>query len=150
MGGSIQLKRAYDPPEPADGWRVLVDRLWPRGVARARLALDAWAKDAAPSTELRQWFGHEPARWQEFRQRYFAELDRRPTLVNDLRARSRHGTVTLVFGARDRDHNDAVALRDYLEGGRGLEPGEPASPPCFLHELDPEWSAPTADGPPKR
>ncbi|MGA9016067.1 MAG: DUF488 domain-containing protein [Acetobacteraceae bacterium] len=110
----IQLKRAYEPPSPEDGSRVLVDRLWPRGLRKADAAVDRWMKDIAPSTELRQWFGHDPERWQEFRRRYAKELKQHATAVDELRDLARHGTVTLVFGARDEEHNDAVALREVL------------------------------------
>jgi uncharacterized protein YeaO (DUF488 family) len=134
---AIRLRRAYDPPDPADGWRVLVDRIWPRGAKRERLRLDAW-REAAPSAGLRRWFGHDPAKWEGFRARYFAELDGRRDVVAALRARTRQGPVTLVYAARDPEHNHALALRDYLlDRDRDAEY---ASPPCFLHELDPAWS----------
>ena len=94
--------------------RVLVDRLWPRGLRKADAAVDRWMKDIAPSTELRQWFGHDPERWQEFRRRYARELQQHATAIDELRELARHGTVTLVFGARDEEHNDAVALREVL------------------------------------
>ena len=94
--------------------RVLVDRLWPRGLRKADAAVDRWMKDIAPSTELRQWFDHDPERWQEFRRRYAKELKQHATAVDELRDLARHGTVTLVFGARDEEHNDAVALREVL------------------------------------
>jgi 5,10-methenyltetrahydrofolate synthetase len=147
-GPALAIKRAYDPPDPADGRRVLVDRIWPRGVARDRLQLDEWLKEAAPSTALRRWFGHDPAKWREFRRRYFVELDGRPEVVAALRAEMRQGPVTLVYSARDAEHNQALALRDYLlDGARADEPADYASPPCFLHELDPAWTglAPTPD-----
>lgn len=110
----IRLRRAYDAPGRADGLRVLVDRVWPRGVSRGELRLDAWLKDLAPSTELRRWFGHDPAKWETFKERYFRELDALPDAVSRLLALCRQGTVTLVFGARDQDHNNAVALREYV------------------------------------
>ena len=110
----IQVKRVYDPPAPEDGYRVLVDRLWPRGLKKADAAIDHWLKEVAPSTPLRKWFGHDPAKWGEFRRRYAAELDANPEPVALLRERAAAGTVTLLFGARDREHNDAVALQDYL------------------------------------
>ena len=111
---SIKLKRAYEPPDAADGTRILVDRLWPRGVKKSAAGIDMWAKDIAPSTELRQWFGHETDRWEEFRRRYVAELKQKPDLVNELRALARSGPITLVFGAHDQTHNDAVVLRKVL------------------------------------
>ncbi|GAB3404189.1 DUF488 domain-containing protein [Massilia agilis] len=110
----IKLKRAYEPASPADGTRILVDRLWPRGVARTDAALDLWEKDLAPSTELRQWFNHDPARWEEFQMRYADELHQHADALERLRALARKGTVTLVYGARDELHNDAVALRTLL------------------------------------
>jgi uncharacterized protein YeaO (DUF488 family) len=110
----IWIRRAYDPPTRRDGQRVLVDRIWPRGVSRQELQIDAWQKEAAPSTELRQWFGHDPERWKEFRERYFAELDQRPDVIRDLLRRAHTGRITFVYATRDPDHNNAVALRDYL------------------------------------
>lgn len=112
---TISLKRAYEPPRRADGRRVLVDRIWPRGVSRDALRLHAWVKDVAPSTALRAWFAHDPARWNPFRRRYFRELDARPEVVKCLVDAFGHaGRVTLVFGARDIEHNNAVALKEYL------------------------------------
>lgn len=116
--GNVRLKRAYEPPVPEDGERILVDRLWPRGVSRADAALDGWMKDIAPSTALRQWFAHDPARWETFRQRYAEELRNHADLVEQLRARARRGTVTLVYSAHDAEHNDAVVLRDIVLGRR--------------------------------
>jgi uncharacterized protein YeaO (DUF488 family) len=113
---NVKLKRAYEPPAAGDGTRILVDRLWPRGVKKATAAIDLWAKDIAPSTELRQWFGHKTDRWEEFRRRYVAELERRTDLLGELRARARSGPITLVFGAHDQAHNDAVVLREMLLG----------------------------------
>lgn len=110
----VNLKRAYDPPSPRDGTRILVDRLWPRGVKKAKARIDFWLKDVAPSAALRQWFGHDPARWSEFRRRYGAELKRRPEALARLRARARQGRITLVFGARDACCNQAVVLKDLL------------------------------------
>jgi uncharacterized protein YeaO (DUF488 family) len=110
----IRLKRVYVPPSPEDGVRVLVDRLWPRGLRKADAAIDRWMKDIAPSTELRQWFGHDPERWQEFRRRYARELRQHATTIDELHELAQHKTVTLVFGARDEEHNDAVALREVL------------------------------------
>ena len=111
---TIQLKRAYDPAEPQDGFRVLVDRLWPRGVSKGRAAIDLWAKEVAPTPQLREWFGHDPARFAEFRVRYVAELEQN-SAVRDLRdLTGQHPVVTLVYGARDEVHNHAVVLADYL------------------------------------
>jgi len=110
----LRLKRVYDPPSPDDGARILVDRLWPRGMRKADAAVANWMKDIAPSSELRRWFGHDPARWQEFRRRYAAELCHQAPALDELRALARQGTVTLVFGARDEEHNDAVVLREVL------------------------------------
>lgn len=110
----IQLKRAYEPPAPDDGCRILVDRLWPRAVSKDAAQIDLWLKELAPSAELRKWFGHDPSKWAEFRRRYFRELDEHPDAVAQLRAVIRKGPVTLVYGARDQEHNDAVALKEYL------------------------------------
>jgi uncharacterized protein YeaO (DUF488 family) len=115
-GKSLRLavKRAYEPPASADGQRVLVDRVWPRGVKKEVLELDDWLKDVAPSTKLRKWFGHDPEKWDEFRDRYFRELDAQPDAVAALLERGAKNKVTLVYGARDTAHNQAVALKDYL------------------------------------
>jgi uncharacterized protein YeaO (DUF488 family) len=110
----IRLRRAYDAPDPADGRRVLVDRIWPRGVSKDQLRLDAWMKDLAPTRALRTWFGHAPSRWVEFKDRYARELDGRADTVEQLLALCRRGTVTLVFAARDTQHSNATALREYL------------------------------------
>jgi uncharacterized protein YeaO (DUF488 family) len=113
----IRLKRAYDPPAPDDGRRVLVDRIWPRGIARDDLRIEAWLKDLAPSPGLRKWFGHDPDRWQKFKERYARELDqRRPDALAQLVELTKAGRITLVFGAKDTQHNNAVALKEYLEG----------------------------------
>lgn len=111
---SIKLKRAYEPPARSDGMRILIDRLWPRGLSKAQAALDEWAKELAPSTALRQWFGHDARRWTEFRQRYAEELRRHPGEIRRLRVLARERPVTLVYAARDEAHNDAVTLRDVL------------------------------------
>lgn len=116
---NIRLKRAYNPAGSGDGTRVLIDRLWPRGVRKADAAIDVWAKDIAPSTALRRWFGHDPARWHEFRRRYSEEIHRRRDRLDELRTLAQKGRVTLVFAARDEVHNDAVVLRDVLLG-RGI------------------------------
>ena len=113
----VLLKRAYAAAEAADGTRILVDRLWPRGVSRQTAALDDWMKDIAPSTELRQWFGHEPSRWAEFQRRYKAELREHGEELERLRAIAAKGALTLVYAARDEEHNDAVVLRDVLLHG---------------------------------
>ena len=112
----IRVRRVYDPPRSDDGARVLVDRLWPRGLAKADAKLDLWCKDLGPSHELRKWFGHDPKRWDEFRERYARELaaPERSELVADLLARAREGRVTLLFGARDEEHNQARALAEWL------------------------------------
>jgi uncharacterized protein YeaO (DUF488 family) len=114
----VRIKRAYEEPARTDGYRVLVDRLWPRGVKKQALKLDAWAKDLAPSPDLRRWFGHEPERFREFARRYTAELRAGPArmLLADLTHRATVGTVTLVYGARDEEHNGAAVLRDAIAG----------------------------------
>jgi uncharacterized protein YeaO (DUF488 family) len=114
---NICMKRAYEEPDPADGYRVLVDRLWPRGKKKEALELDGWMKGVAPSTELRLWFGHDPAKWGEFQRRYRHELSspEKRGLVDDLVHRTQEGRVTLVYGAKDEAHNEAVVLRDLLE-----------------------------------
>ena len=111
---SIRLKRAYEPAAPSDGYRVLIDRLWPRGVKRESARLDEWARELAPSTELRRWFGHDPARFAEFRRRYLEELSAQEDKLRELRGRARETTLTLVYGARDTEHNDAVVLAELL------------------------------------
>jgi uncharacterized protein YeaO (DUF488 family) len=111
---NIRLKRAYEPPGEDDGTRVLVDRLWPRGVKKSAAAIDLWIKDIAPSAELRRWFAHDPERWPEFRRRYEDELRHQPEPVEQLRALAGKGPLTLVFAARDATRNDAVVLRDLL------------------------------------
>ena len=111
---AIRTRRVYDDPAPDDGVRVLVDRIWPRGMSRERAAISLWLKDIAPSTALRQWFGHDRARWDGFRQRYFKELDAMPEVVAQLRAAARGDTLTLVYSARDTECNQAVALSEYL------------------------------------
>lgn len=121
---TIRLKRIYDPSSAEDGARILVDGMWPRGIRKADARIDAWMRDIAPSTGLRKWFGHDPARWDEFRSRYHAELDERPALVEELRARVAGGTVTLCYAARDREHNNAVALKEYLERSRRGRTGD--------------------------
>ena len=114
----VRLKRAYEAAEAADGTRILVDRLWPRGVSKQEAALDDWRKDIAPSTELRQWFGHEPSRWADFQRRYKAELRGHAAALERLRGIAAKGALTLVYGARDEVHNDAVVLHDVLLHGK--------------------------------
>ncbi len=111
----LRVKRVYDPPAAADGCRVLVDRLWPRGLSKERAALDHWLRDLAPSDALRQWYGHDAAKWQEFRHRYFAELREQEAALDELLNLCAAGTVTLLFGSRELELNNAVALRDYLQ-----------------------------------
>jgi uncharacterized protein YeaO (DUF488 family) len=113
----IRLKRAYEPAAPSDGYRVLVDRLWPRGISRDRAKLDDWEQELAPSAELREWFSHDPSRFDEFRGRYIEELRPRRSRLTELRRRARKGTLTLVYSARDTEHNDAVVLADVLRRG---------------------------------
>lgn len=112
---AIHLKRIYDPYSPEDSYRVLVDRLWPRGVSKNAAHIDGWHKEIAPSTELRKWFAHDPAKWGEFRRRYREELDHNPAAVEALATCIRRGTVTLVYGAKDAQHNQAVVLKEYFE-----------------------------------
>jgi uncharacterized protein YeaO (DUF488 family) len=110
----VRIKRVYDPHAIIDGARYLVERLWPRGVSKASLAMDAWMKDAAPSTALRQWFAHDLDRWTEFKRRYRAELNSRPEAWAPILAQARRGRVTLLYSAHDVEHNNAVVLRDFL------------------------------------
>ncbi len=119
----IHLRRIYDNPGAEDGFRVLVDRLWPRGLTREKLAADLWLKEIAPSPGLRRWFGHDPERWEEFRRRYIVELGRQPELVEQLRERARKSPLTLLYAARDEIHNQAVVLKEYLESGRNGKDG---------------------------
>lgn len=114
---SIRLKRVYESASSEDGMRILVDRLWPRGLRKEDAAVDRWLKEIAPSTELRQWFGHDPVRWPEFRRRYTAELRQHTTMLDEIRELAKQGTVTLVFGAHDEQHNNAVVLREVLLKG---------------------------------
>lgn len=110
----LETKRIYDPPSPDDGIRILIDRLWPRGISKAAAKLDHWARDVAPSDELRQWYRHEPDKWEQFRSRYFAELDAVPEAVQALRAWLEAGTVTLLFSSRETELNNATALKQYI------------------------------------
>jgi uncharacterized protein YeaO (DUF488 family) len=111
----IQLKRAYDLPQRSDGVHYLVERLWPRGIKKSELRLDGWLKDVAPSTELRKWFSHDPAKWAEFQRRYFTELDKNSEAWEPILAAARKGKVMLVYSSHDGVHNNAVALKDYIE-----------------------------------
>ena len=111
----IRLKRAYDEPSKQDGMRILVERLWPRGVSKEKAVVDLWLKDLAPSTELRKWYGHDPEKWDEFRKRYWSELGEKGDLLMLLKHRTTEGTVTFVFAASDEERNSAVALKEYLE-----------------------------------
>jgi uncharacterized protein YeaO (DUF488 family) len=110
----LKLKRAYEAFSKADGTRVLVERLWPRGLSKAAVHVDAWARDVAPSTELRKWFSHDPQRWLQFKRRYFRELDARPEAWQPILSKARRGVVTLVYSSHDAVHNNAVALQEYL------------------------------------
>ncbi len=111
----IRIERVYGAPASAPGARFLVDRLWPRGIGKDALRIDAWVPEAGPSHELRRWFGHRKERWDEFRRRYFAELEARPTAWEPILSAARHGDVALLYGARDTEHNQAVALKEFLE-----------------------------------
>jgi uncharacterized protein YeaO (DUF488 family) len=111
----IQLKRAYDRAKPEDGTRFLVERLWPRGVKKITLPLDAWLKEVAPSVSLRRWFGHDPEKWDEFRRRYFQELERHAGAWVPILKAAQNGVVTLIYSSHDSEHNNAVALKEYLE-----------------------------------
>ena len=111
----IKLKRVYQEPSPADGLRILVDRLWPRGLTKERAAVDLWLKELAPSTELRKWFGHDPAKWREFQTRYRKEVHDNDEVLQVLKEKAKKNTVTLVYGARDEHHNEALVLKEILE-----------------------------------
>lgn len=111
----IQLKRVYEKPSRADGMRVLVDRLWPRGLTKERAAIDLWLKEIAPSTELRKWFDHDPAKWKQFQVRYRTELKEHKEALELLKQKSEEHTITLVYGARDEEHNEALVLKGILE-----------------------------------
>jgi uncharacterized protein YeaO (DUF488 family) len=122
----VKIKRAYEPAAANDGARILIDRLWPRGVRKADAAIDQWLKYIAPSTSLRKWFGHDPGRWAEFRRRYAAEVHQHPEQLSTLRTLARQGPITLVFSAHDELHNDAVALREFLLGRKTKRKAETA------------------------
>ena len=111
---AIRLKRAYDEPAQNDGYRILVDRVWPRGISKKESRLDEWLKNIAPSTELRKWFDHDPDKWEQFLERYFRELDEHKQAIDKLITLATNGRLTLVFAAKDRDHNNAIALKKYV------------------------------------
>lgn len=111
----MNIKRVYEKPEREDGLRILVDRLWPRGLTKEKAQVDIWLKDIAPSTELRKWFGHQPAKWNEFRERYLRELENNEKQTSILKEQVKNGTVTLVYAAKDENHNEAVVLKDFLQ-----------------------------------
>ena len=113
----VRAKRIYDPPESGDGYRILIDHIWPRGVSRERARLDEWANQLAPSGELRKWFGHDPARFAEFRARYRDELAAESERIDELRRRAADGPLTILYAARDRDHNNAVVLVELVNDG---------------------------------
>jgi len=113
----VEIKRIYDPARPGDGYRVLIDRVWPRGVSRERARLDQWARELAPSDQLRKWFDHVPERFEEFRARYAGELAGHADQIEALRARARNGTVTILYAARDREHNNAVVVAELVRDG---------------------------------
>ena len=121
----VTLKRVYDPVSRSDGTRFLVERLWPRGIVKAKLRTDAWLKEVAPSSALRKWFSHDPSKWSAFRQRYFRELDARPETWTRIVSAARRGRVTLLYSSHDTHHNNAVALQEYIQ--RRLRPGHEAS-----------------------
>ncbi len=110
----IRIKRIYDPASPGDGRRILIDRLWPRGLKKEEARFDEWLKDLAPSDELRKWFSHDPAKWNEFQKRYRSELRGKAELLERLRTEARKGTVTLLYSARDEEHNNAVVLKELI------------------------------------
>ncbi len=112
---NVRIKRVYEEPSAEDGKRILIDRLWPRGLTKEKAKIDLWLKDIAPSTELREWFGHDPAKWPEFQQRYHKELEANQAVLAQLQAELKAGATTLVYGAKDEAHNDAVVLKDFLE-----------------------------------
>lgn len=112
----IQVKRAYEKPAESDGVRILVERIWPRGLTKQEAAIDEWMEEIAPSTQLRQWFGHDPAKWDEFQRRYKEELAENTGLVEALREKAKKGAVTLIYSARDQEHNSALVLKNMLDG----------------------------------
>jgi uncharacterized protein YeaO (DUF488 family) len=112
---NIKIKRVYEQPDKKDGERILVDRLWPRGLTKEKAGVDLWLKEIAPSTELRKWFDHDPEKWQRFRGRYEAEIRNKDDLITVLKQKAREGTITLIYGARDEKHNEALVLKQFLE-----------------------------------
>ena len=114
----IQIKRVYEAPDPSDGFRVLVDRLWPRGISKDSARIDLWLKEIAPSNELRKWYSHDPSKWDEFRKRYFQELDKNPKAVEQIKKHVSLGAVTLVYSTTEKQYNNAVALKEYLDSER--------------------------------
>lgn len=112
---NIKIKRVYEHPEKDDGMRILVDRLWPRGLTKKKASVDLWLKDIAPSTELRKWFGHDPDKWKRFRARYQTEIRNNHDLIKALKQKATEGTITLIYGARDQKHNEALVLKQFLE-----------------------------------
>lgn len=112
---NIKIKRVYEQPDKKDGERILVDRLWPRGLTKEKAAVDLWLKEIAPSTELRKWFGHDPEKWSSFRRRYETEIRHKDDLIKVLKDKAKGGNVTLVYGARDEEHNEALVLKQFLE-----------------------------------
>ena len=115
----LKIKRVYEGESPDDGKRVLIDRLWPRGIKKEDIRIDEWLKEIAPSNELRQWFAHDPSKWKEFKKRYDRELTEKKPLVEALRRQAKQGTITLLFSAKDAEHNNAVALRELISGRDG-------------------------------
>jgi uncharacterized protein YeaO (DUF488 family) len=111
----IKIKRVYESPNDTDGYRILVDRLWPRGISKEKAIVDFWPKDLAPSTELRLWYGHDPKKWSDFKSRYFDELDDNPEIVNELLKYVRKGTVTFIYSSKEKELNNAVALKEYIK-----------------------------------
>ena len=122
--GKILVKRVYEPAAKSDGFRVLVDRLWPRGISKSDVKLDLWLRDIGPSTALRKWFNHDPARWVEFQRRYHTELKTKRELLGELKAHAKKGSVTLLYSAKDEQHNQAVALRSFLSKRQASSSGE--------------------------
>jgi uncharacterized protein YeaO (DUF488 family) len=119
----IRIKRIYDPPSHDDGKRILIDRLWPRGLKKEVTKIDEWLKEIAPSTELRKWFGHDPAKWGEFKRLFYAELNEKPGMVDEIVKAARKETVTLLFGSKEELYNNAAALKEYIEARMGI-PGK--------------------------
>jgi uncharacterized protein YeaO (DUF488 family) len=115
---NIKIKRVYEQPDKDDGMRILVDRLWPRGLTKEKARVDLWLKEIAPSTELRKWFGHDPDKWKMFRERYEREIGHQDDLIKMLRHKAKEGTITLIYAARDEEHNEALVLKKFLESDR--------------------------------